>query len=350
MKEVGEVSLDDIKTSVTENGMGVIRKVVVLPSKKRIYAKIMKTIKAQGDFTTSVSGSMKTSVDANTGGKTTFGVDLQIFTPQVASHNTITGSANLLANSSTAWIKKGRINVLETKSTSNTGTTLSWSDDEDSSLTAAGSMHANSSASSTSDTVILSKNCFASKIGVSFNTGASGTGWSSSVVGKGKGGVFTRVILSTANGTSVAWSFAKLSIKTHLEMKGGNWSATGSQKVTVRAFTETITRPVNASAENAPQNLEVSNEIKIRVEAKTFLSTGIKVYSTGGQILFRSSKINIPSGATTVDRHESNTEFERDDAETATMMVGSLIRKQVQADDILMNPSFVNSVIASAMN
>jgi len=339
-----EFSLEDIKTGMTENGMGVIRKLVILPSKKKIIAKIEKVSKSSGDFTSSLSGSMNSSVDAKTNGELKFEVDMTVIAPHGNMHGSLTGDAKVDAKSSTKFVKKGPLRIVETSSTADSDTKMSWSNDD----LGKGEVEAKMTSSSKSGTALLSKKCFATGIWTKFNTSVDHSEVSSSIVGKGKGGAYTHLLFASKNG-SVAVTFARVTMKTWLSIKGENYTLIGSQYIVVKSFTESISRPVKSEKKDELK-MEISNEIKIRVEVKTKLSNGMKVYSTGGQVIFRNSKITVPQKEELEGQSLEGSEGEEETEAAATLMGSAHFRKQVQAEEILSNPAFVNSVIASAIN
>lgn len=341
--EVGEDDDEDddllnsntLKVSLNENGLGSVRKVIVTPDKKKLYTKTLKTSEASGILTTSISGTIKTSLNTNSNGDVGFKVDTNTYGNKniLDEHRTITGDLKVLSNATTKVVKKHKANVVETDSQSSSKGKISW-EEENVGDEANGNVNVDiqldSTVNSHSGTVFLSKKCLASKSSSTFTSKLSGDKWNVHVDGTAKGRVYSHIFAADKNGSSVSWTFAKIFSTSKLSIVTGNETFSGSQHGTIKVFVETITRSLGNGEEDG-KKMEISNEIKARVETKSTLDKGYKVYGSGGQVLFRNVILELPTSSSNEDA-ETNIEE----------IIYGLIRK---LPDNLLTNSFINSVM-----
>lgn len=337
-----------IKISVRENGLGAVRKVIVTPDHKKVYSKTMKTSETTGEFTTSVSPPSNSSYSVETDGNAKFEVEIDAFGERPEPHRNVIGEVQVSSNSTTKWVKKHRVNVLKTDTTSCSKGKISYaalengSSDEKLML----DMEISSDVHGNSDTVFLSKKCLASKTSSSFETELGSSDWKVNVDGKGRGGAYSHIFYADKNGSSVSWTFVKMTVSSKIKADVGNTSFTGSQYTKIRVFTETVTKPLlNLSTTNS-MAVQVSNEIRIGVDTKSSLDNGYKIFSKGGQLLFRNTILQLP-GINGIELIENGgLDNSLGNSHTSQEIVLGLVRKQGEAENIMTLP-FVNSIMAS---
>jgi len=324
---------NDLKVSVIQYALGSERKLIITPNRTKIYTKTFKASDTRANLSTTITGSLNTTVTASTTGTENFNIDVTSYGKGQLPSTLVTGDSEIQSNSSSKWVKKYRVNVLETETKSSSDSRIKMaiqqSDQADDDVEV--ELNVSSSVSSVARTLFVSKNCFGTKASSTFNTSIDGTGWSVNITGSGNAGVYSHVLFSNKNGSSATWTFAKVTIKAESQVKAKDVS----EYIVIKSFTETLTRPVPSDADGI--TIEVTAVTKIRVEVKSKVSGGYKVYASGGEVVQRKSKVVIPESMMVgeADQKEGEHVLLSEDLVSA-----NLVRSQIQAEEMISNPIF----------